>query len=60
MTSPIVGLLKPVSPLAWLPIGLLVFKAADPAAIWVIFISSIWADDHQHCGGRAPVAAGLS
>jgi nitrate/nitrite transport system permease protein len=42
MTSPIVSLLKPVSPLAWLPIGLLVFKAADPAAIWVIFISSIW------------------
>ena len=33
---------KPVSPLAWLPIGLLVFKAADPAAIWSIFICSIW------------------
>ena len=42
MTSPIVSMLKPVSPLAWLPIGLLVFKAANPAAIWVIFISSIW------------------
>ena len=42
MTSPIISLLRPVSPLAWLPIGLLVFKAANPAAIWVIFISSIW------------------
>ena len=42
MTSPIISLLRPVSPLAWLPIGLLVFKAADPASIWVIFISSIW------------------
>ncbi len=42
MTSPLVSMLKPVSPLAWLPIGLLVFKAANPAAIWVIFISSIW------------------
>jgi nitrate/nitrite transport system permease protein len=42
MASPIVSMLKPVSPLAWLPIGLLVFKAANPAAIWVIFISSIW------------------
>lgn len=42
MTSPIISLLRPVSPLAWLPIGLLVFKAADPAAIWVIFISAIW------------------
>ncbi|WP_317201549.1 nitrate ABC transporter permease [Janthinobacterium sp.] len=42
MFNPIVALLKPVSPLAWLPIGLLVFKAADPAAIWSIFICSIW------------------
>jgi nitrate/nitrite transport system permease protein len=31
-----------VSPLAWLPIGLLVFKSANPAAIWTIFICSIW------------------
>ncbi|MES2743213.1 MAG: nitrate ABC transporter permease [Pseudomonadota bacterium] len=42
MFNPIVSLLKPVSPLAWLPIGLMVFKAADPAAIWSIFICSIW------------------
>jgi nitrate/nitrite transport system permease protein len=42
MFSPLISLLKPVSPLAWLPIGLLVFKAADPAAIWSIFICSIW------------------
>ncbi len=42
MAAPIISLLRPVSPLAWLPIGLLAFKAANPAAIWVIFISSIW------------------
>lgn len=42
MFNPIISLLKPVSPLAWLPIGLLVFKAANPAAIWAIFICSIW------------------
>src|SRR5512139_577481 len=42
MASPLVSMLKPVSPLAWLPIGLLVFKAANPAAIWVIFICSLW------------------
>ena len=42
MASPIISLLRPVSPLAWLPIGLLVFKEAQPASIWVIFISSIW------------------
>jgi len=42
MTAPVISLLRPVSPLAWLPIGLLVFKAANPAAIWVIFISAVW------------------
>ncbi len=42
MFEPVISLLRPVSPLAWLPIGLLVFKGADPAAIWTIFISSIW------------------
>lgn len=42
MFSPIISLLRPVSPLAWLPIGLLVFKSANPAAIWSIFICSIW------------------
>jgi len=42
MAAPIIALLKPVSPLAWLPIGLLVFKAANPAAIWVIFVCSLW------------------
>ncbi len=42
MVNPLISLLRPVSPLAWLPIGLLVFKSADPAAIWTIFICSIW------------------
>ena len=42
MFNPLISLMRPVSPLAWLPIGLLVFKGADPAAIWTIFICSIW------------------
>ncbi|HEX4911008.1 MAG TPA: nitrate ABC transporter permease, partial [Permianibacter sp.] len=42
MCAPIISLLRPVSPLAWLPIGLLVFQKADPASIWVICISSVW------------------
>ncbi len=42
MFAPLISLLKPVSPLAWLPIGLLVFQRADPAAVWTIFICSIW------------------
>ena len=42
MAAPIIALLKPVSPLAWLPIGLLLFKAANPAAVYVIFVCSLW------------------
>ena len=42
MAAPVIALLKPVSPLAWLPIGLLLFKAANPAAIYVIFVCSLW------------------
>ncbi|MEK7731690.1 MAG: nitrate ABC transporter permease, partial [Planctomycetota bacterium] len=42
MSAPIIAMLKPVSPLAWLPIGLLLFKAANPAAIYVIFVCSLW------------------
>src|SRR3989441_11537839 len=41
MAAPIISILKPVSPLAWLPIGLMVFKAANPAAIYGIFLCSL-------------------
>ncbi|MEH1997687.1 MAG: nitrate ABC transporter permease [Nostoc sp.] len=40
--NPIIQILKPVSPLAWLPIALAVFNLADPSAIFVIFITSLW------------------
>ncbi|MFS8871921.1 nitrate ABC transporter permease [Synechococcus sp. R50.1] len=42
MFNPIVQILRPVSPLAWLPIALSIFNSADPAAIFVIFITSLW------------------
>lgn len=42
MLNPIISLLRPVSPLAWLPIGLLLFQRAEPASSWTIFICSIW------------------
>lgn len=40
--DPFVQVLRPVSPLAWLPIGLAVLKNSNLAAIFVIFISSFW------------------
>ena len=39
---PIVQLLKPVSPLAWFPIGLVVFKDTGLATIFIVFITSLW------------------
>lgn len=39
---PIVQILKPVSPLAWFPIGLVAFQSASAATIFIIFITSIW------------------
>jgi len=40
--DPIFQVLCTVPPLAWLPISLAAFKAADPSAIFVIFITSVW------------------
>jgi nitrate/nitrite transport system permease protein len=42
MLNPVVQLLRPVSPLAWFPLGLVVLKAAPAAAVFVIFITSLW------------------
>lgn len=40
--NPIIQILRPVSPLAWLPIALAIFNLANPSAIFVIFITSLW------------------
>jgi nitrate/nitrite transport system permease protein len=40
--NPIIQIFKPVSPLAWLPISLAIFNLAEPSAIFVIFITSLW------------------
>lgn len=40
--NPLIQILKPVSPLAWLPIALAIFNLAEPSAIFVIFITSLW------------------
>ncbi|MHC0061673.1 nitrate ABC transporter permease [Nostoc sp. UIC 10890] len=40
--DPIFQVLRTVPPLAWLPISLAAFQQANPSAIFVIFITSIW------------------
>lgn len=40
--DPIFQVLRTVPPLAWLPLSLAAFQNANPSAIFVIFITSIW------------------
>ncbi|MFA5119787.1 nitrate ABC transporter permease [Zavarzinia sp.] len=40
--DPIFQVLRTVPPLAWLPLSLAAFQAANPSAIFVIAITSIW------------------
>jgi nitrate/nitrite transport system permease protein len=40
--NPVVQLLRPVSPLAWYPIWLVVLKDVPQAGVWVIFITALW------------------
>jgi nitrate/nitrite transport system permease protein len=40
--NPVVQLLRPVSPLAWFPIALVVFKDAPMASVFVILVTALW------------------
>ena len=53
--NPVVNLLRPVSPLAWFPIWLVVLKNAPKAAIWVIFITALWPVILNTAAGAASV-----
>jgi nitrate/nitrite transport system permease protein len=40
--DPIIQLLRPVAPLAWLPMAQAIFLKPNPSAVFVIFITAIW------------------
>ena len=40
--NPYIQLMKPVSPLAWMPLALYTIKDSNTSAVFVIFICSIW------------------
>jgi nitrate/nitrite transport system permease protein len=40
--DPFIQILKPISPLAWMPIALYTIKDSSASAIFVIFICSVW------------------
>ena len=53
--NPVVQLLRPVSPLAWFPIWLVILKDAPNAAVWVIFITALWPIVLNTAAGAAAV-----
>jgi nitrate/nitrite transport system permease protein len=53
--NPIVQILRPVSPLAWFPIGLVVLKDVQGAAVFVIFVTSLWPTVINTAAGAASV-----
>ncbi len=40
--NPFIQLLKPISPLAWMPLALFIIKDSVASAVFVIFICSLW------------------
>jgi nitrate/nitrite transport system permease protein len=40
--NPFIQVLKPISPLAWMPIALYTIKSSSASAVFVIFICSVW------------------
>jgi nitrate/nitrite transport system permease protein len=42
MFDPVIQVLRPISPLAWLPLGLIIFQKSEPAALFTIALCSMW------------------
>ena len=42
MLDPVMQILRPISPLAWLPLGLIIFRKSEPAALFAIAVCSMW------------------
>ena len=40
--DPIIQVLRPVSPLAWLPLGLVLFRKPEPSALFTIAVCAMW------------------
>lgn len=40
--DPVIQVLRPISPLAWLPLGLVIFRQSEPAAFFTIAICAMW------------------
>ena len=57
--NPFIQVLKPISPLAWMPLALFIIKDSEMSSIFVIFICSIWPMLINTAFGVAAVRQGL-
>ncbi len=53
--NPVVQLLRPVSPLAWFPIWLVVMKNPGKASVFVIFVTALWPTVINTAAGAAAI-----
>jgi nitrate/nitrite transport system permease protein len=42
MFDPLMQVMRPISPLAWLPLGLVLFQKSEPAALFAIAVCCMW------------------
>jgi nitrate/nitrite transport system permease protein len=55
--NPVIQLLRPVSPLAWFPLGLVTLKSSPDAAVFAIFVTALWPVVVNTAAGAASVPA---
>jgi len=53
--NPIIQILKPVSPLAWFPLGLAIFQDSPKASVFMIFICCLWPTLINTCFGASTI-----
>ena len=60
VVNPVMQILRPISPIAWIPVAIIFFGVGDQAAIFLIFLGAFFPD----CGGvrerRVERAVGVS
>ncbi len=56
--DPVVQVLRPVSPLAWFPIGLVALQSAPQATVFIVAVTSLWPTVINTAAGVASVPQG--
>ena len=57
--NPLIQVLRPISPIAWIPLAILWFGVSDAAPVFLIFLASVFPDHRLGDGRRPEPPAGL-